>query len=352
MESSSTKVYLVHRKDLNSSNSYCKQRSDLTASSRKLPQMTGCLEIIEGEDSGQSKMCQDSPNYSRPSSNTGTRPWSRGSISYFPPRTDSSMSRHINTPTKQISLQAVRRKQESTEPFVDQVNWHSLACENNRKDRESETKTGYSKPTKQLVPADRSRLETVETSWQPTGQLLLKPRNVASEVTSQTETFCEDSILKTAQGSEINSGEKNRDEKNSDDNDDDDDDSDSNSSEEEEEKLRAPNELLMEFVDCLMRKDYQTASKLCKMVLLYEPENPEALKFQPLIEEKLVLDAEAEAEAAKESSENDDSDDESEDADDSSDDSGDDVDDDDDDGDGESCSDADRSDEDNDDDDK
>lgn len=65
---------------------------------------------------------------------------------------------------------------------------------------------------------------------------------MASEVTSQTEMFCEDGFLKTAKGSEINNGEKNRDEKNSDD----DDDSDSDSSGEEEEKLRAPNELLME----------------------------------------------------------------------------------------------------------
>ncbi|CAG5127161.1 unnamed protein product, partial [Candidula unifasciata] len=287
MEASCTKVYLAHGKDLNSSNSYCKQRLDLIGASRKLSKITGCLEIIEGEDDGQSKICQDSASYGRPSSSAGDRPWSRGSIGCFPPRTDSSMSRRMNTPTKQISLQAVRRKEESTEPFVDQVEWQQLTLENNRQIWKPETNTGYPEPAKKLVQADGFRLEAVaETSWQLNEQLLSQPNKVMSKVTSQTET-----IVEAAEGRGVSNREKNREEKNTDDSDEGegDDDDDSDSSEEEEEKLRAPNELLMEFVDCLMRKDFQTASKLCKMILLYEPENPEALKFQPLIEEKLEL---------------------------------------------------------------
>ncbi|KAK7480980.1 hypothetical protein BaRGS_00027795 [Batillaria attramentaria] len=64
----------------------------------------------------------------------------------------------------------------------------------------------------------------------------------------------------------------------------DDDDSDS-----EEEVRKAPNELFMEFLDCLMKKDYLNAEKLCRMILIYEPKNPEALKFHPVILEKLEL---------------------------------------------------------------
>lgn len=69
-----------------------------------------------------------------------------------------------------------------------------------------------------------------------------------------------------------------------------DDDSDEEDEDEEEdllgEKGRAPNALLMEFLTCMMEEDYENAEKLCKMILIYEPENPEALSFFPLIQEK------------------------------------------------------------------
>ncbi|KAH3878133.1 uncharacterized protein LOC127873862 isoform X2 [Dreissena polymorpha] len=117
---------------------------------------------------------------------------------------------------------------------------------------------------------------------------------------------------------------------------------------EEEEDLigergTAPTSLLMEFLSCMMQGDYQTAEKLCKMILIYEPENPEALSFFPLIQEKIKQDAD-------ESSEGSDSDDSGEDEE-GSDDNDDDDDSDDDDNDDESDkdeeSDEDRSDDDN-----
>ncbi|XP_045210078.2 uncharacterized protein LOC123561640 [Mercenaria mercenaria] len=60
------------------------------------------------------------------------------------------------------------------------------------------------------------------------------------------------------------------------------------------EKGKAPNALLMEFLTCMMEEDYENSEKLCKMILIYEPENQEALSFFPLIQEKLRQEEEEE----------------------------------------------------------
>ncbi|XP_064183237.1 glutamate-rich protein 2 isoform X1 [Anguilla rostrata] len=57
----------------------------------------------------------------------------------------------------------------------------------------------------------------------------------------------------------------------------------------EDEEHRAPIELFAEFLKSVMDKDYILAKKLCQMILIYEPDNPEAKQFIPLIEEKLLL---------------------------------------------------------------
>nr|XP_022287067.1 transcription initiation factor TFIID subunit 11-like [Crassostrea virginica] len=98
----------------------------------------------------------------------------------------------------------------------------------------------------------------------------------------------------------------------------------SSDSDEEEEERKAPSQLLMEFLECVMKKEYTVAAKLCKMILIYEPNHPTALQFQPVLEEKILLDQEKENESG--SGESDDEDDES---DDSGEDSDDDSDDDD-----------------------
>ncbi|CAD5118507.1 DgyrCDS7202 [Dimorphilus gyrociliatus] len=71
-----------------------------------------------------------------------------------------------------------------------------------------------------------------------------------------------------------------------------DEDSEDTESSSEEEEQGAPEELKMEFLTCLMSKDYDNATKLCKMILIYEPNHEDALEFQKLILEKIELDAE------------------------------------------------------------
>ncbi|KAJ8351969.1 hypothetical protein SKAU_G00234450, partial [Synaphobranchus kaupii] len=57
----------------------------------------------------------------------------------------------------------------------------------------------------------------------------------------------------------------------------------------EDEEHRAPIQLFAEFLKSVMDKDFILAKKLCQMILIYEPDNPEAKQFIPLIEEKLLL---------------------------------------------------------------
>ncbi|XP_041804856.1 glutamate-rich protein 2 [Chelmon rostratus] len=56
----------------------------------------------------------------------------------------------------------------------------------------------------------------------------------------------------------------------------------------EDEDLKAPVELIIEFLRAVMDRDFQLASKLCQMILIYEPDNPEASEFLPLIQKKLL----------------------------------------------------------------
>ncbi|XP_007888156.2 glutamate-rich protein 2 isoform X1 [Callorhinchus milii] len=58
----------------------------------------------------------------------------------------------------------------------------------------------------------------------------------------------------------------------------------------EAEGKRAPIQLLGEFLKAVMDRDYLMAKKLCEMILIYEPDNSEALQFKPLIEAKLHID--------------------------------------------------------------
>ncbi|XP_010605264.1 glutamate-rich protein 2 [Fukomys damarensis] len=69
-----------------------------------------------------------------------------------------------------------------------------------------------------------------------------------------------------------------------DDDEDDTDDDDRNSKKD----TRAPLELMAEFLRAEMGRDYHLAKKLCEMILVYEPENPEAKEFSSLIEEMLM----------------------------------------------------------------
>ncbi|XP_060899707.1 glutamate-rich protein 2 [Labrus mixtus] len=77
----------------------------------------------------------------------------------------------------------------------------------------------------------------------------------------------------------------------------------------EDEDIKVPVELKMEFLRAVIKRDLKLACKLCQMILIYEPENPEASNFLPLIKKKLL-----EEQKAKQSSEEDDDDDDSDDS--------------------------------------
>ncbi|KAM4552710.1 uncharacterized protein PAE49_016096 isoform 2-T2 [Odontesthes bonariensis] len=76
-----------------------------------------------------------------------------------------------------------------------------------------------------------------------------------------------------------------------------------------DEDLKAPVELMMKFLRALMDKEFEVASKLCQMILIYEPDNPEASEFLPLIQRKLLEEQESEqsGEEAEDEEEDDDS---------------------------------------------
>ncbi|XP_075036768.1 glutamate-rich protein 2 isoform X2 [Mixophyes fleayi] len=91
----------------------------------------------------------------------------------------------------------------------------------------------------------------------------------------------------------------------------------SDEEESDDDKGGAPIELLAEFLKAVMDEDYKVAQKLCQMVLLYEPENPEAKQFSPLIEkmvqkeEEQSSDDEDSEETDEDGSDTDDSEDQS-----------------------------------------
>ncbi|XP_054481186.1 glutamate-rich protein 2 isoform X2 [Anoplopoma fimbria] len=80
-----------------------------------------------------------------------------------------------------------------------------------------------------------------------------------------------------------------------------------------DEDIKAPVELIMEFLRAVMDRDFQLASKLCQMILIYEPDNPEASEFLPLIQRKLLEEQEAKQNTDEEEEEDDDDDDDDED---------------------------------------
>ncbi|XP_069889399.1 glutamate-rich protein 2 isoform X1 [Dipodomys merriami] len=68
---------------------------------------------------------------------------------------------------------------------------------------------------------------------------------------------------------------------------------------------QAPLELMAEFLRAEMSRDYHLAKKLCQMILIYEPENPEAKEFFTLIEEMLLKEKAQNVEEEAEDSEED-----------------------------------------------
>ncbi|CAF0902757.1 unnamed protein product [Brachionus calyciflorus] len=106
-------------------------------------------------------------------------------------------------------------------------------------------------------------------------------------------------------------------------------DDDSGSDEDFRKNLKAPNELLEEFLIYVMEKKWTDAQKLCKFILMYEPNNKTAKEFMPLIESKIneFDEEEDEDDESSDETEEDDNDDDSDEDEDSDDDSDEDEDD-------------------------
>uniref|UniRef100_A0A3Q3EGV2 Glutamate rich 2 n=1 Tax=Labrus bergylta TaxID=56723 RepID=A0A3Q3EGV2_9LABR len=77
----------------------------------------------------------------------------------------------------------------------------------------------------------------------------------------------------------------------------------------EDEDIKVPVELKMEFLRAVIKRDLKLACKLCQMILIYEPENPEASNFLPLIKKKLLEEQEAKQSSEEDDDDDDDSDD-------------------------------------------
>ncbi|CAJ1071648.1 glutamate-rich protein 2 isoform X2 [Xyrichtys novacula] len=81
--------------------------------------------------------------------------------------------------------------------------------------------------------------------------------------------------------------------------------------EEEDEEIKRPVELKIEFLRALRERDFEQACKLCQMILIYEPENPEASEFLPLIKRRLLEEHEAEQSSSEENEEDEEEDEDS-----------------------------------------
>ena len=86
----------------------------------------------------------------------------------------------------------------------------------------------------------------------------------------------------------------------------------------------APIELKAEFIDTIQDKDWENALKLCKMILIYEPNNQTATEYLSVLEQRMLLDEDAsdgeESEEGTSSGDEDDDDDDDDDDEDQSDD--------------------------------
>ncbi|XP_063424957.1 transcription initiation factor TFIID subunit 11-like isoform X2 [Mytilus trossulus] len=247
-------------------------------------------------------------------------------------RSSSQASRRTPTPTKQISLTAVRRREESFHQEDDPSKVEEL-----RKSMKLEAERSFVKEPTDLneFVVERNTAGSHVTKTKKTSRHnCYHNGDVETAVQNEKKKPIPEMPKKPVDKATSNTTDKKKEESSSEE-----------SSDEEEEERKAPNQLLMEFLECIYAKDFPTAAKLCKMILIFEPDHPVALQFQPVIEEKIQQDIEAEQEGEgsdesgsdeEDSGEEDDSDSDDDDSDsDDSDDSDDDDDDKNDDGDNE-----------------
>ncbi|CAH1774036.1 unnamed protein product [Owenia fusiformis] len=197
-------------------------------------------------------------------------------------RTDSPGTRRTPTPSKQVNLTSVRRKPEDDGKDYGSLDWkehEQLELARLQSPSEQSSGSEYTAFSTSCATASSSDLSrgVDKISLVDRGSLDDIPDPAARSYVASNSTITSDSGADAEDEEEEDT--------------------------EDEEERKAPNELLMEFVGCLMQQDYENAEKLCRMILLYEPDNAEALKFMPVIEEKLQLLAEQEEESSTEEEE-------------------------------------------------
>lgn len=231
-----------------------------------------------------------------------------GDYKRMPPQNQSSsQSRRTPTPTKQVSLRSVSRREEDSQGYEETIDMEelrqSLSRENSRiyepRVEEENIQGANSKVSRKAHSCNHNDGNKKPPFVVSSNASIPPPKSVKAPLKLK-----EKPPLEGATG-----GEESEDS--------------SSSDSEEEEERRAPSQLLMEFLECLMKKEYVVAAKLCKMILIYEPNHPTALQFQPVLEEKILIEQEKENESGSDESgdEDDESDDSGEDSDEESEDS-------------------------------
>ena len=150
---------------------------------------------------------------------------------------------------------------------------------------------------KQLNEISAKKIITKENKRIPSGKLTpLSPTTKEKKINPNGTKISvnEHIILKNNRLSPLNNSESDSD--------------DSGSDSDFRKNLKAPNELLQEFLVYVMDKKWQDAHKLCSFILMYEPNNKTAKEFLPLIESKLNESSDEDDTETSDSSEEDDDD--------------------------------------------
>ncbi|XP_055145650.1 glutamate-rich protein 2 isoform X1 [Symphalangus syndactylus] len=175
----------------------------------------------------------------------------------------------LNTSSTQVSLNVAKTFSEKKEvPSKNIENKVSLKTTENRL-------SSRSIESKDIVTSLQSDLLSSSCLKESTGEVSKDAVIVKQEKNNE---YCLQDIDDKLSESAEDDGE--------DDTNDEDDDEDSNP----KKNTRAPLELMAEFLRAEMAREYQLAKKLCQMILIYEPENPEAKEFFTLIEEMLLME--------------------------------------------------------------
>jgi len=240
-----------------------------------------CLQILPAKDNDYLSQPSRSLSHSASSTDRVTRTGRAPPIQ----RVDSATRRLTLTPTKQISLEAVKRKENAFELSAEYQRAPVPVSGEPKSDavrRSCPVDTG--RTVKQVMQGDSCKLkpDLSDASCKDGPRVNLN--------TSSSNNKTEEIVMSSENESESSESEK------------------------DSEPRKAPNELLIEFLECVMKKDYENARKLCTMVLLYEPDNSDALNFQSAIEQRLALDEESLAAERNTSDESESTDDDSDDA--------------------------------------